>query len=496
MPEQIVCNCAACREMYAPGRMFFAIVRSVTNKLAADGGKAATGRAKRHTNLAIFVWAMRRTKQKIPPRFCMRTIYRNVFNALTEEKWVKKNMKDAALDGARPKRVRKFAAKHLGVRICTNCYSDAGACGCWKCRGCSEYYHRDEGDRCSSCTKCSACCRCVECRGCGARVDTEHFCAECSRCHACDPCRRARETVPWTERNGRRSVLKYHGEPTARYPRYIGVEIECGTGESDGKDYSFLGRTLAKWSASCHGDGSIRLPGGIEVSTSPSRGEAFEKQVVETCDALEMCAAKVDKSCGLHVHVDARDLTHKQILSVVRLYTKVEKALYEVVAPSRRGTDYTKPWGETFKRGGVFEAGSATDRMGKLEAAVYGSADEAKRVKASPHKHGARYHGLNLNALLLYGTIEFRLHQGTVNAKKILMWAAVCSAILERAKSMPEEQIQDLVGSPMEILIDTLGSDEALKDWIDDRRAHFLKSAKVRQGKIAQSNIRPVEASE
>lgn len=493
MPSQVICNCAACREMFAPGRLFAALVRNVAGNLAP----ALPGSAKRHRRVAVYAWAMRRTKQKIPAKVLMRAIYRNVFVALADEDWVRRQMDGATIDAKRPTRDRKFVARRLGLRICPKCRLDAPACGCWKCQECGTVYSTGEGmTRCAGCQMCSNCCECLECQGCGARVEASTFCQECNRCRECDPCRRARETIPWTERNGQRSVLKYHGEPTSRYPRYVGVEIECGTGGSEGNDYSALGKTVVKWSSSVHSDGSIRLPNGIEVSTSPSRGRAFEEQIVETCDSLEMCSAKVDKSCGLHVHVDARDLTHKQILGAARLYAKVEKALYEVVAPSRRGADYAKPWGDTFKRGGVFDDATAEARMAKLEESVYGSKEEVKRVKSNPHKHNARYHGLNLNALLLYGTIEFRLHQGTVNAKKILMWSAVCSAILERAKQMTETEIQDMVGTPMEILLSTLGNDADLKEWIDDRRAHFLKAAKVLKGKISQANIRPVEASE
>lgn len=501
MPNPVLCICAACREMFAPGRIFADFVRRAAGRLSDGGDLSLTGKRKRYARLTMWVWAMRRTKQAIPKGKRAHVVWLSAFASLQNPEAVESRWPGAALDSGKPRKARRWVAKRLGIRVCSHCYWDKRVCGCWSCPECGDTFKASEGGRCnnSSCGKCERCCSCVECGECGRSVAPSHFCSDCSRCRECDPCRRERESIPWTERGGRRSKLKYHGEPTARHPRYVGTEIECGTGDGGdaGPNYLPLGKTLAKWSASCHSDGSISLGGGIEVATSPARGSALEQQIVETCDALVECHAKVDRSCGLHVHVDARDLKPHQVLGAVRLYAKVEPALYEIVAPSRRTNTYAKPWEGHFDKHGVFNGKkSATERVAALEVAVYGSKAEADAQKASPSKHGSRYHGLNLNALLLYGTIEFRLHQGTVNAKKILMWSAVCSAIVERATKLSEQEIQDLVGSPMEILLDTLGDDEQLKNWIDDRRAHFIKSVKLREGKLNRDNITPVEASE
>jgi hypothetical protein len=72
----------------------------------------------------------------------------------------------------------------------------------------------------------------------------------------------------------------------------------------------------------------------------------------------------------------------------------------------------------------------------------------------------------------LYGTVEFRIHQGTVNPEKILAWAATCSAIVHYAATHDEAQIEQLRGSPFEILKKVVRFKRVVK-WLELRRAHF-----------------------
>ena len=44
----------------------------------------------------------------------------------------------------------------------------------------------------------------------------------------------------------------------------------------------------------------------------------------------------------------------------------------------------------------------------------------------------ARYCGLNLHSRYYHGSIEFRLHSGTINKKKIVNWISICNIIIEK----------------------------------------------------------------
>lgn len=335
-----------------------------------------------------------------------------------------------------------------GVELCSRCSEivDSG-CNCWECGGCGNRYGEHDGRRCESCEACRDCCECPRCSECGEI--TESFCDDCERGECC--CRCAIE-VPRHD-PGR---VTFHGEPTPSLPRYIGVEIECGANPPRGsRPYAPVNEVRRKWGAGIHGDGSIGLRGAMEYVTAPARGEAFIKQIEETCAALSKVRANVDQSCGAHFHIDVRDFTARETLRAARLYSKVEPALYSMIPRSRRGRDgggYSKPWGDEFVIARVFDKGTQAERLERLEATLYGSVDEAESIKANPYKHECRYHGLNFNSILLYGTLEFRMHSGTTNPRKLIMWAHIVTAIVQYAATHSESSIAKMGGTPWQIL--------------------------------------------
>jgi hypothetical protein len=380
--------------------------------------------------------------------------------------------------------LRGYLTRRVGAEFCRRCYREAGdsTCHCWTCSGCDRTYE-EGGSRCTCCGFCSSCCECYHCSSCDERY-TEG-CDHCETCSGCCTC----NSRPDRERQ----TSKFHGERTDRYPRYLGVEIECGAKR---QAFSALNAALVRWDAASGDDGSVNCTRAMEIATAPARGRSFERQIEEICEALEETRGYVDSSCGLHVHVDVRDLNAKQLLTLVRLYSKVEPALYSIVAPSRRGGQYSQAWGAEFETGEVFERGTVQERADRLDAVLYGSVERAKEIKVRPHKHSCRYRGLNLNALLLYGTVEFRLHHGTVNASKIKMWAAVCSKLVEYAATHSERQIARLSGSAVNTLLGVLAGDTEVVSWVKARRAHFANMERKRKGLPAIQNAPPVEPRE
>jgi hypothetical protein len=327
-------------------------------------------------------------------------------------------------------------------------------------------------------------CECLHCPSCGARTDD--LCADCGDCPNCCAC--DRDEMPYESSYSRTEVFR--GEPSQRYPRYIGVEIECMLSNLTRRDYVAFAK---RWNAGITSDGSIRNDPGThecEHVTSPARGNAFVTQIKETCEILHKQGAQVNKTCGLHVHVDARDYDTGNILAFARLYSRVEKTMYAMVARARRTNDFSKAWGPALADVHTTSEGRCsamdvdeplTKREKALDIATYGSESHAQSCKLGRRKDSSRYHGLNFNALACHGTIEFRLHHGTVNHTKIAMWAAVCSALVEYAKGHSEAEIQSLRGTPAEIL-DKVVSDAEVSAWCRKRRAHFDILDRQRRG--------------
>lgn len=89
-------------------------------------------------------------------------------------------------------------------------------------------------------------------------------------------------------------------------------------------------------------DSSIRDDRGMptmlacEVVSPILNGENGFEQVVKVCGALVAAGAKVNKSTGLHVHVDATGLSVENIKQIFARYEKFENDIDAVLPASRR----------------------------------------------------------------------------------------------------------------------------------------------------------------
>lgn len=216
--------------------------------------------------------------------------------------------------------------------------------------------------------------------------------------------------------------IKFHNSRKGSIKRYIGVEIEV-LGISGIENVNKLNKWANKWNASIVHDGSISSTYGFEIRTSPAKGSKLVQQIKEVCDILKAGKARVDKSCGLHVHVDCRDFKRKdpsdfQKLSFV--WAKLESKMFSLVSTGRRDNNYCKPWGNDFWPSSI------------------------RKVKSFDYRPNSRYMSLNLESFHAHKTVENRMHQGTINPKKILTWAAINSKIVDFAKKNSIKKIETI----------------------------------------------------
>lgn len=152
---------------------------------------------------------------------------------------------------------------------------------------------------------------------------------------------------------------------------------------------------------------------GYELVSPPLSGAAGIAQVQKACEALVAAGARVDRSCGLHVHHEVSDLTIESFRRLFRLWSNAQGATDELVAASRRGSRWAHPLRE--------------DEVARIEA-----------LRELPHNGNVyidRYRSLNIQAFGRYGTVEVRQHQGTINAKKVIAWIKYFQAIVRMASS-------------------------------------------------------------
>lgn len=155
-------------------------------------------------------------------------------------------------------------------------------------------------------------------------------------------------------------------------------------------------------------DGSLEYHNGNcgELVSPPLSGEAGIEQVRAVLRALVSAGATVNRSCGLHVHVDAGDLSVPQIASIMRRYQTYQTEINRFMPASRRDSRWAKRISND------------------LINTVLGYASPANLRRNAGYID--RYHAVNVAAYARHGTIEFRQHSASVNNNKVAHWIAFC----------------------------------------------------------------------
>jgi len=152
---------------------------------------------------------------------------------------------------------------------------------------------------------------------------------------------------------------------------------------------------------------------GLEIVSPPLKGQDGLNQLKKVLEALNQVGAKVNRTCGVHVHHDASDFSLRTFKNLYGMYARYEDRIDELVAKSRRGNLNT------------YCLSPGTD-LELLQNAK--SVDEIiDRVYPS------RYIKLNCQSFRRHGTIEFRQHGGSTEYQKIMSWIVLTQMMVERA---------------------------------------------------------------
>ena len=228
----------------------------------------------------------------------------------------------------------------------------------------------------------------------------------------------------------------------------IGRERTCKAIASviPGATYEYVGHHLSDWKVympdgrkwTVEHDGSVTsLPGGecAEIVSPVCHWEDIE-MVQEVVRAVRRAGARVDESCGIHIHIGADDHTPKTLRNLVNIIAAKEDYLTRAfdILPDRRET-WCKPVDEDF-----------LDRINKRHPRTMEEFARAWynspywRHNAATHYDRSRYHLLNLHATFSTErpahTIEFRAFNATLHAGKIKAYIQFCMAVNHQAKTV------------------------------------------------------------
>jgi hypothetical protein len=239
------------------------------------------------------------------------------------------------------------------------------------------------------------------------------------------------------------SRKEYPGE------RWVGIEIEaCFPNEQKLID------NLVPYSKWVHlkTDGSVRpLSGSGEVGreiTICCPTSIMDEVIRGTCAAIHKSKGTVNQTCGLHVHLDAMWNAQKDASGYLSI---------------GEGTRLRKQAAQMFDNLKLFQA-----IMFKMQPKSRQDNHYTERVKGKFSEQKNRYRAINAVAYGSHGTIEVRVHSGTIDGDKILNWAKMCQRIAYG--TLPTK------ARPSAKLLRTLGCDNQIIDYMNTRIKTFAQA--------------------
>lgn len=173
-------------------------------------------------------------------------------------------------------------------------------------------------------------------------------------------------------------------------------------------------------------DGSLSGGNGMEIVSPPMQGEASLQAIATVCRVLNDLGATVNRSCGLHVHVDAGNLSAPAMRKLAAIYIENENIIDSFMPMSRRASN-----------------NHFCNTLRSTNMTALATARNANEI-AHAISHGNRYVKLNYTAFLRHGTVEFRHHSGTVDADKINKWLVTCLRLVACAVKEADQPIANL----------------------------------------------------
>ena len=155
----------------------------------------------------------------------------------------------------------------------------------------------------------------------------------------------------------------------------------------------------------------------VEIKTMPMTWTEVEEVLPQALEIVRYCGARVNHSCGLHVHHHLPEVTDRPqvVRSLQHLWWRFHQVMYGVVAQSRQANTYCH----------------APQRA---DATQYDNCRSYARL-CHVLDRVSRFNGLNLTNLSNESrrTVEWRIHSGTTDWDKVKTWVLATQRWVEHA---------------------------------------------------------------
>lgn len=204
--------------------------------------------------------------------------------------------------------------------------------------------------------------------------------------------------------------------------RRFGVEIEAhGVGKKRllnalrkagiKVDEGYRSDTYNSWKVTS--DGSLRGEKTFELVSPVLEGEAGLQELKVVSDVLVALRAKINQSCGLHIHFDASNMTVQTWKNLYENYANLEPVIDSMMPRSRRYNTYC-------------QSIAKTDLHTKLQA--------CDTVQEISKLYYGRYYKVNAESYVKHNTVEFRQHSGTIEFAKIENWVRFLDGLVKQSE--------------------------------------------------------------
>ncbi|WP_185274738.1 amidoligase family protein [Chryseobacterium indologenes] len=258
----------------------------------------------------------------------------------------------------------------------------------------------------------------------------------------------------WKKWNERRTANPQPSAPINfefAFTRKFGVEIEFFGTENSALDQNFRASGLEFRNENYNhttrphwkfvSDGSIRGTNAKELVSPVLQGTDGLKDFRKACKALRLSNAKVNTTCGVHVHLDANDYSIENFRTLLKNQYFIENQIDKIMPRSRRVNNNRYCQG--------FRSNNQSTFFQKIDA--------CQTVNELSNLFRTRYYKLNLQSFQRHGTVEFRQHSASTNFLKIKNWILICARLVEFSK-------QNILLTDINQILD-----ENLQEYFEDR---------------------------
>lgn len=173
-------------------------------------------------------------------------------------------------------------------------------------------------------------------------------------------------------------------------------------------------QTMARWKAVTDGSLSSRRGGTAEVVSPVLTGNDGLTEIRTVAKLLREGGARVNESCGMHIHIGVDQLTNNDQVRIMESYANWQWAFTALVKERR-----------------VNGSWSRLRTRAQWSALIHDWQGDA----AYTARNSDRYYAFNVASFHRHGTFEMRAHHGSLNGTNACAWIALHTAFFDAARA-------------------------------------------------------------